>query len=424
MTDIIIIGAGASGLNAARILSKAGKSVVVLEARDRIGGRIHTIQESDFSKPVETGAEFMHGLLPTTLDLIREAGIKYQRGEGRMWNVFEGKVEEGDSFNEHWSEMIEVLKGLKKDMSIAQFLNQHFGEKKYDELRESISKFVQGYDAADPDKASAFSLRQEWTSDEDLTGYHLVGGYSQLMNYLQKESINHKAEFHLSCEVNEIQWKENEVKVSTTNGKTFEASKVLITVPPAVLRTNSIKFHPEIKEHSNAIQKIETGGVIKFLVEFHEAYWEKENQVTRYLPEMHFLFSDAFIPTWWSQRPNATPLLTGWLAGPVTQTINKSEEELKSDAIHALAYLLNNSEEELKKKIKAIKVINWAKDPFSLGAYAYRTVETADAMKVLTKSINETLYFAGEAYYDGPEMGTVEAALACGEKRANEIMKH
>lgn len=423
MNDIIIIGGGAAGLMAARTLSKKGKSVIVLEARDRIGGRIHTINGEGFSQPVETGAEFMHGELPVTMKLMQEAKVSYRRGEGKMWSIEKGHLEQGGSFDDNWEELISELKKLNHDMPIAEFLNTRFGGKEYTDMRESISRFVQGFDAADPAKASSLSLLEEWTSNEDLTGYHIEGGYSQLMNFLQKESLNQSVAFHLSEEVKEIKWQKNNVTVITFIGKEFNASKVLITIPPAVLNAKTVGFIPEVPDHSNAIDKIETGGVIKFLAEFNEAYWEDKNTSLRQMPHLHFLFTDATIPTWWSQLPSTHPLLTGWLSGPVTNTVTKSEEELKQDAIISLAYILNCSEDELKSKLKSLKVINWLQDPLSKGAYAYRTIDTSEAMKVLSKPIEETIYFAGEAYYDGSEMGTVEAALACGEQRAIEMLK-
>jgi monoamine oxidase len=423
MNDIIIIGAGAAGLMAARLLSKKGKSVTVLEARDRIGGRIHTVNGDGFSQPVETGAEFMHGELPLTMGLIKETGVTYTKGQGKMWNLEQGHLEEGDSFNEGWDKFIHELKKLKQDITIAEFLNTRFGEEKYNDLRESITRFVNGFDAADTAKASAFSLREEWTSEEDLTGYRLEGGYSQLMEFLRIEAVKHHASFHLSKKVTEIRWHRASVKIITEEGNEYEARKILITIPPSVLKTGAVRFIPAINEYETALSKIETGGVIKFLVEFKEAYWEDKNASLRAMPHLHFLFSDAFIPTWWSQRPDTTPLLTGWLSGPVTDHLEINENELIKEAERSLAYILNGSGDDLKTKIRAIKVINWMKDPFSRGAYAYRTIETPQAIKILSTPIEDTIYFAGEAYYDGSNMGTVESALACGEKRAKEILR-
>jgi monoamine oxidase len=170
-----------------------------------------------------------------------------------------------------------------------------------------------------------------------------------------------------------------------------------------------------------AIQRIETGGVIKFLVEFKEAYWENPSGEFHKMSDLHFLFSDADIPTWWTQRPATTTLLTGWLAGPVLDEIDRTEDALRSKCYQSLAYLFNSSEEEIQEKIHAIKIIDWTVDQFACGAYAYRSVNGNVALKVLLTPIEETIYFAGEAYHDGSDMGTVEAALKSGE---DVIKKH
>ena len=99
-TDIIIIGAGAAGLMAAYTLVKAGKKVTILEARNRIGGRIHTINNKSFSKPVELGAEFIHGDLPVTLGLLKAGGIRFSRAGSRCGSTTTG----------HWNKAMSLLK--------------------------------------------------------------------------------------------------------------------------------------------------------------------------------------------------------------------------------------------------------------------------------------------------------------------------
>ena len=198
MSSIIVIGAGASGLSAARALSKTGHQVVVLEARERIGGRICTHDGNGFSMPVELGAEFIHGDLPLTQKLAKEAGVTMREGKGRQWSVESGKKEEGEFFDTGWDKLIGELKKLDHDMSIGEFLEQHFGGKKYKSLRESVTRFVEGFDAADADKASAFALRQEWSETDATTGYHLVGGYSKLMEHLYQQCTAAGVVFHFS----------------------------------------------------------------------------------------------------------------------------------------------------------------------------------------------------------------------------------
>jgi len=422
MTDILIIGAGAAGLMAARHASGAGKSVTILEARNRAGGRIHTLHIPDFSFPVEAGAEFIHGNLPFTKALAEEARVEYYEADGATWNVKDGKLHHGDLFEDGWEEFIEALKRLDRDMSIEAFLNKHFTASKYESLRTSVIRFVQGYDAADASKASAFALREEWTNEDSMTGYRLKGGYSQIIDFLVSCCQKQGVVLQLNHVVKTIEWKNNQVEVTTHQGQQYVAKKLLITVPVAVLRSGAIHFIPQPTEHIHALQQIETGGVVKFLVEFKEAFWENNHTAFHSMPELHFLFSDAVIPTWWTQKPSTIPLLTGWLSGPSAAMHSHDQSALSQEAILSLAYCFGCTPAELGQQIKAIRVINWIDDPFSQGAYAYKTVDTIAALNVLSKSVDDTLYFAGEAFYHGPAMGTVEAALACGLEVAKKMI--
>src|SRR5688500_14739440 len=97
-TDIIIIGAGATGLMAALELCRAGKKVMILEARDRAGGRIHTENDPAFDLPVELGAEFVHGDLELTIKLLREAGIEFYPARGKLWRSQHGRLEQQKDF--------------------------------------------------------------------------------------------------------------------------------------------------------------------------------------------------------------------------------------------------------------------------------------------------------------------------------------
>ncbi len=422
MSSVIIIGAGAAGLAAARSISKTGKQVTVLEARDRVGGRIFTSSDGGFSVPVENGAEFIHGDLPRTQRLAKEAGVKFREGDGRQWNVESGKKEEGEFFDTGWDTLVKELKMLEEDVSIGEFVDSKFGDKKYESLRESVKRFVQGFDAADPYKASAFALRTEWTETDATTGYHLIGGYSVLMEHMFEQCKTADVTFHFSMIVKEIYWQKDKVTVITETAERFDAEKVIITIPPAVLRSGSVRFFPEMIEQQKAIQKIETGGVIKFLVEFTEPVWEKgENKDFRKFPNAGFIFSDAYVPTWWTQNPSDLPLLTGWLSGPTTLGLKLNDEELLNEGIRTLGYIFDCPENTVRSKIRAAKVINWVNDPFAMGAYAYKTVGTKDVIDLLSQPVENTVFFAGEAYYHGPEMGTVEAALATGEEVAKKI---
>jgi monoamine oxidase len=421
---ILITGAGAAGLMAAKILAKSGISVSMLEGRNRIGGRIHTLQESLFSFPAEAGAEFIHGNLPITMRLLREAGIAYLPVEGEMWNARHGILTQDQNFVEGWSLVMEKMKRLSTDLSIEDFLNNYFSGDQYIPLRKSLNGFVEGYDAADPKRASTFALREEWRSENDSRQYKIQDGYQSLISYLEKECLDAGVKIHLDTIVKEIDWEKNKVK-ARTDLSTFTGSKLLLTVPLGILQAGTISFVPDMPEKKEAADKMGFGSVIKILLGFRDRFWENmEDKDGKNLKELGFLFSDKLVPTWWTQYPDNTALLTGWLAGPKANRFRTyTNEQLLQEALHSLSEIFSIGIETLRNQLKNYRINNWSADPFTLGAYGYATVETPEARKILAAPVADTLYFAGEVFYEGAEMGTVEAALASGEKTANEILR-
>lgn len=426
-TEILIVGAGATGLMAAYTLSKAGKKVAILEARNRFGGRIHTLDGSSFFKHAELGAEFIHGNLPVTLQLLKEAGIDYYSASGEMWHYDKGVFSNDPQQMEDWDMLMKKLNALKTDITIGDFLQQEFSEGKYDDLRISVTRFVAGFDTADIHKASAFALRQEWQADDEDAQYRIDGGYCKMMDYLVNESKASGAQLFLNTVVKDIYWEGKQVKIVTADGVNYKAEKVIIALPLGVLQAeNTITFYPPIHEHTGAIQQMGFGAIIKILLEFRDIFWEDEETTKvagHSLKEMGFLLSNEEIPTWWTQYPKHSTVLTGWLGGPNAEAKKDTpNEELLQQAIQSLANVFKRDVEDLKTNLVTWNVINWTADPFTLGSYAYDTIEAPDARRTLSNPVNDTIYFAGEYLYDGPAMGTVEAALSSGLDAAKKIL--
>ena len=184
--DVIIIGAGAAGLMAASELSDAGKRVLVAEARRRIGGRIHTIQNRQTL--IEAGAEFVHGELPLTLALLKEGGIGYHPISGEMQQIKNGRPVEEEHAVQGWDRLMQEMEKLKKDIVFSDFLQLHFKGEEFKELRNSATGFAQGFDLADISKASTMELYEEW-KNEDHEQYRIDGGYIKLIEYLSEKCI-------------------------------------------------------------------------------------------------------------------------------------------------------------------------------------------------------------------------------------------
>jgi monoamine oxidase len=415
--NCIIVGAGASGLMAAHELCKAGRTVLLLEARDRVGGRIYTLTKGKFSSPVEAGAEFIHGDLPLTSALLKAARISRREAQGKMYRIRKGKLHQGEFFEGEWESLLKKMKTLKADMTLQEFLLNNFPPEKYPDLHADVRRFTEGYNAADVSQVSVFALREEWNA-RDSSQYRPEGGYKGLIEFLMKEFTSSGGTLHLSTIVSGIQWERGKVVVYTNKG-TFSADTVLITTPPTVL--DQIRFTPDLPEHRTAAKDIGFGSVIKFNFEFTDPFWR--SHLPRPLPELNFIFSDAPIPTWWSQLPDERPLLTGWLGGPAAVECSERSESLFNTAIDSLVYVLGCDANEIKTRIREWHIEDWHTDPFSKGAYSYSKVNTPNARKVFNIPLESTLYWGGEALYEGPDTGTVEAALLSGVAAAHRMLK-
>lgn len=412
--DILVIGAGACGLMAAKELSAGGKKVIILEARNRAGGRINTLPQKHFSQATEMGAEFIHGDLLLTLQLLKDYQISFTKVAGRMLRKKEGKWLDTEEEVEGWDEMLQKMKALKGDMTLSNFLNTFFKEEKYAKLRQSALQFAQGFDVADENKASVLALYDEWQHEEEQQ-YRIPGGYMRLIDALTMTCLQQHCEIHFSEVVNKVAWNRNKVVITTANNEQFSAEKVMLTVPISILQSEAaIAFVPAIPEKTVAAKNIGFGAVIKILIEFEEVFWQDIRK------DALFFFSQEKIPTWWTQYPANNNLLTGWLGGPKAYAMQDySPEQILDIALASLDAIFN-------KKLPAIKawhIANWQKEPYTLGAYSYNTLQSKSAKAILKKPVENTIYFAGEAIYTGDAQGTVEAALVSGKETAEQMLE-
>lgn len=428
--DLLIIGAGAAGLMAAYTLARAGKKVTVLEACNRTGGRIRTIDNTLFFNHAELGAEFVHGNLPVTLGLLQEAGIQYHPAGGDMWRYSNGTFTKGAGMFEGWDLLMKKLNALQQDMNLDDFLEQHFTDVKFDELKESVRQYAAGYDTSDPKRVSALALRSEWQNEDEDAQHRIEGGYCRLIQYLVSKLKQAGGALYLNAAVAQINWQPGRVKAVTADGETYEAAKVIFAIPLGVWQApatakGAIAFEPAIPAQTDALQKLGFGAVIKVLLQFDEIFWEDvvtEELAGKSMKDMAFLLTDEAMPTWWTQTPNHAPLLTGWLGGPAAADwANKPEGEVLQISLQSIANIFNRSTEWLKSKLVAWHVVNWTAEPYVYGSYSYDTVYTTKALELLHQPVENTIYFAGEFMYQGTAMGTVEAALTSGRDIALKL---
>ena len=414
--DVIIIGAGAAGLLAMKYLAQAGYHVCVMEAAEMAGGRISTIKEG-FQSHVETGAEFIHGKLPLTFKLLKEAGLTYEIVEGKMIGVQNGSWQT-DEHDGHWDEFMKQLGKLKTDVTILQFLETNFSNPEYIHLRQAVQRFSEGFDLADISKASILSIKDEW-KDIEKKQYRIKGGYIQLIDHLVNCCRQLNSEFYFNTCVNKIEYETGNVTVHTTDNKKFQAKKMIITVSAGILQSGTIQFTPQLTDHAVAIQGLGFGAVIKFLLEFKTCFWKEFDD------ETGFLLTDEEIPTWWTQLPAESNLLTGWLGGPnATKRIFEPETSLLQTALLSLSSIFRMPPAMLQEELTNYKIINWLNQPYIKGGYSYNTLHSKQAINILSSPVDNTIYFAGEAISKSESQGTVESALQSGHDTAQMLIEH
>ncbi|XP_004303904.1 PREDICTED: probable polyamine oxidase 2 [Fragaria vesca subsp. vesca] len=428
--SVIVIGGGMAGIAAARALHDASFQVVLLESRDRLGGRVHT--DYSFGFPIDLGASWLHGVCKENplAPLIGRLGLPLYRTSGDNSVLYDHDLESyalfdmdgkqvpqdlvtkvGLTFEEILKETDEVRKEFPEDMSISRAFSIVFQRKPELRLEGIPHKVLQwylcrmeGWFAADADTISL----KCWDQEELLPGGHglMVRGYRPVINTLAKG-----LDIRLGHRVTKILRRYNGVMVTVEDGRSFIADAAIVAVPLGVLKANIIKFEPKLPDWKDAaIAELGVGIENKIVLHFEKVFW----------PNVEFLgvvAETSYCCSYFLNLHKATghSVLVYMPAGQLAKDIEKMSDEKAADfAYTQLKKILPDASDPIH-----FLVSRWGTDINSLGSYSYDMVGKPHDLYEKLRVPVDNLFFAGEATStDFP--GSVHGAFATGVMAAED----
>jgi monoamine oxidase len=427
--DTLIIGAGAAGLAAASELVANDRHVLIVEARERIGGRILTDRSTLSPIPIELGAEFIHGESPALLRRLAAARDVVIDAPRERWIVQSTGLRRADARLKALKRVFGRLSRPKRDMSFAEYLDRH-RRSMPPAIRELARMMVEGFDAADAARISALEVLDEWSGPvaADAPTFRPGRGYDALMASIRDALPAERAVLQFGTVVRAITWAKGQVTIEAErHGEParFEAERAIVTLPLGVLQLpadspNAVRFDPELPGKRRSLVQLGAGPVAKVVMQFARPFWA-ELDGARYRNAAFFFAPQATFPTFWTSLPLRSSVLVAWCAGSRTRAlIGKTRDEILASVMASLRVLFGRR--NYRSMLEAVSWHDWQTDPFACGAYSYVMTGGGRARRSLAAPVADTLFFAGEACDTEGSAGTVGGALQSGARAARQVI--
>jgi monoamine oxidase len=442
---VVVIGAGMAGLAAAVELSEHGVSVIVLEARDRIGGRVHTLREAGVGLPIEVGPEFVHGEAPELTRIARATGLSLIEVDATHWERRRGRVGQSQDFERALGRSLKSAARHVRSGRDLTFSEAVARARLREPARTRVVDYVQGFQAAHADLVSTRSVTGEDLGTERIRrvlegcdqlaerwSARLPAGTVKLDTIVARVSWG-EAGVDVACR-SAFHGRESPARQATARERIVHADHAVVTLPLGVLAPHDgsdppVLFDPPLHAKTRALSKLAMGNVVRIVLRFDAPFWEERSLVRAQkdacLERLSFLHPKGLpFQALWTQHPVHANLLTAWAGGTRADALaGTSEKDLVASALRSIASFLGVEPALVRKHWIEAWHHDWRTDPFARGAYSYVLAGGMHAAHALAAPLDEKLHFAGEATCAPPAHGTLDGAVASGRRAAREVLR-
>jgi monoamine oxidase len=411
--SVLIVGAGMAGLSAARSLADAGWPVRVIEARDRIGGRVYTDRE--WGVPLEMGASWIHGTANNPLvDLARKAHAQLVTTDYYGWArlAVDPRLPSLDYDKKTWRRFVERARDQVEGGSLGAAVDaaansEELSDSERAELAFYVTTEIEDEYAAGANQLSALTFDQGNYAggDQDV----ITSGYDALPKLLADG-----LQIVLNSPVTSVVRRDTSVVVRAGN-RSFEGPAAIVTVPLGVLKSGAITFDPPLPDgHTHAVNALGFGVLSKSYFRFDQRKWKQDNAFYLYLG------ADAGLWSQWFSLPAASgPIVLAFNPGERGRSTEaSSSRDLMTGALPAIRQLFGSELSPVE-----VRTSSWTLDPYARGSYSFHAPGSGlDDRRRLQEPVGDRLYLAGEAVgTDNP--ASVTGAVASGRHAAGELMR-
>jgi monoamine oxidase len=439
--DVLVVGAGVAGLAAARALADAGLRVRVLEARERVGGRVLTRRVPGVAFPIELGAEFIHGTPPELFDVVDRAGLVVAEAtEEHVARDADGCVRARDAFS---GPVEALLAGLDEaarqpDTTFADYVRRRSEAVGADaDACAMACAYVEGFHAGPADRIGVHGVAAaEGVASGNEPAYRIVGGYDLVPRWLV-DGAGSPLDVRLGAAVEHVAWRAGRVDVTAVVAgrvETHRARACVVTLPVGVLAAppgaaGAVTFEPPVPTLAALLEGVAMGHAAHVVLRFRRPFWWDAGAASaldgavdpKTLSFVHA--PGAPLPVWWTARALRAPVLTGWAGGPAAERWAARPAAQRADVARGtVGELLGVAPARLGAEFVAAYEHDWSADPFARGAYSYALPGGAGAGSAFAEPVAGTLFFAGEHTAAGGHTATVHGALASGRRAAERVL--